>query len=80
MSSKIRAILKSILPFVYCFKPPIKALKPTTNKEYPVANFSSMPYKYIKIGTARIYPPLPMSPKTTPMSIAKKQPSVSIKI
>ena len=45
-----------------------------------MASFSSNKKMYVKIGTAKIEPPLPIRPSTIPINNAKPNPYNSIKI
>ena len=73
-SPNTTAALKSIFFFWYCLITPTKAPNPTTNKEYPVASFSSNKKMYVKIGTAKIEQTLPIRQSTIPINNAKPNP------
>lgn len=51
---------------------------PTTKREYAVAVTGLTANKYTKIGTDRIEPPPPISPKTIPIKRAPKYPKICV--
>ena len=56
----------------------MKAVRPTSNKEYVVASIALIPKMYTKIGIVRIDPPAPNSESTRPIINEQIIPRISI--
>ncbi len=66
--ANVSAVFNFKLPNKWCLYEAMTDVMPTINRECVVAFSGVTPNRYTSMGTARIEPPLPMSPKDTPMS------------
>lgn len=71
-------VFKGLISFdLKCWIAPNREVTPTMNNEYTVAFCGSIRKKTTKMGTAKIEPPPPSVPITSPTKSAKKYPIIS---
>lgn len=71
-------VLKSMFFSVIPLIAPNKAVDPTINKEYKKAVSGRIPKTVMRIGTVKIDPPLPTTPRVIPTINAKNKPIIKL--